>query len=70
MGVKSVSVVYDLPYFDPSKGLPPEYLHSLLLGVVRYFTILWFSIRGQWFCGAGKTEVDKMMLEIKVPDFI
>ena len=70
MGVKSVSVVHDLPHFDISKGLPPDYMHALLLGIVRAFMILWFFIRGRWFCGSYISNIDTFLKAIKVPDFI
>ena len=42
-GIKGVSVLYLLPYFDFVNGFNPEYMHSVLLGVVRQFVNLWFD---------------------------
>ena len=42
-GVKGPSMVMLLPKFDIIRGFVPEYMHSVLLGVVRMFIDLWLD---------------------------
>lgn len=69
-GVKGESSVKNLPHFDPSKNLPADYLHSLLLGSVRHFLLLWLFITGSWFCGKSLKDIDKKLMQTKLPDFV
>lgn len=42
-GVKGKSVLHGLTEFDIIDGDPIDYMHCVLLGVVRTFTSLWFE---------------------------
>ena len=43
LGVKDVSVLFRLPYFDPINCLVPDYMHGVLLGTTKKLLQLWFS---------------------------
>lgn len=43
LGVKGPSILQLLPEFDIIQGLVPDYMHSVLLGVVRQMSKLWFD---------------------------
>lgn len=40
-GVKGKSIVTNIPFFDRSIDFPPDYMHSVLLGVMLMFLTLW-----------------------------
>lgn len=42
-GVKGPSPLINLPHFPICWGFPPDFMHCLLLGVVRQLADLWFS---------------------------
>ena len=48
-GVKGASPLLLLPCFDIIRGFCPEYMHSVLLGVVRQFVNLWLESPGEAF---------------------
>ena len=72
-GVKGISVLYSIPRFDIVNGLNPEYMHCILLGVVRQFANLWFDAASH-----GKTfslrkelsHIDNVLLKVKPPSEI
>lgn len=69
-GMKGVPVVRRIPHFDISKSLPPEYMHSLCLGTVKRFLLLMLLIKGDWYCGHRAKEIDQLLLNIRVPNFV
>jgi hypothetical protein len=72
-GVKGISVLYSIPRFDIVSDLNPEYMHCILLGVVRQFANLWFDAASH-----GKTfslrkelsHIDNVLLKVKPPSEI
>ena len=68
--MKRVSVIHELPHFDISNGLPLDYMHALLLGVVWAFMILWFFVWKKLFCGSQISNIDLFLKAIKVPNCI
>lgn len=69
-GVKYRSVLEEVPFLDMSKFVCPEYMHSVLLGVVLHLTTLWFFIKGPWYIGDKVDQVDNFLMQIKPPDFL
>jgi len=69
-GVKGKSVVEDIPLLDRSRCTLAEYMHCVLLGVTRHFSLLWFTKPGPWYIGNCKEEVDEFLLSVKVLDFM
>ncbi|XP_074096310.1 uncharacterized protein LOC141525650 [Cotesia typhae] len=57
-GVKGYSIMSCLPLTDISTCVFPEYMHSVLLGVVKQVIGIWFSAKA---LGALKIEVKKLM---------
>lgn len=70
-GVKGYSVVSNIPFFDRSESVCAEYMHLLLLGVVKYFLLkFFFDNKGEWFIGKKINQVDQYIHNIRVPDFV
>ena len=42
-GIKGVSVLFRLQYFDPVVAVVPEYMHGVLLGTTKKLLTLWFG---------------------------
>lgn len=47
----------------------PEYMHSILLGVVKQFFNLWFYKKGNWNINKYVEEIDDFLLNIRPPFF-
>ena len=52
--IKGKSVLQILPSFDVVKGVPVDYMHCVLLGLVRKLLSLWFdrqsgNSKNEWF---------------------
>lgn len=43
LGVKGYSPLHLLPYFDIIRCIPVDYMHCVLLGVVKQLSSLWFN---------------------------
>lgn len=72
-GVKGPTVLNLIPSFDCSMGFVVEYMHCVLLGVVRQLLCLWLDTKhhGQpWYLGRKVGSIDERLLAIKPPDFI
>lgn len=72
-GIKDVSVLFGLPYFDPIKGLVPDYMHGVLLGTTKKLLQLWFSpssSKQPYHLGHMVKEVDKRLSAMKPTDEI
>ena len=53
-GVKGKSVLQIIPSFDVVKSVPVDYMHCVLLGLVRKLLSLWFdrqsgNSKNEWF---------------------
>ncbi len=69
-GIKGVSIFSKLPYFDIVQNFPPEYMHSLLLGVVRRTANLWFNSKNHkqgFYLKQHECSISKHLLKIKPP---
>ena len=72
-GIKGPSLFALLPCFNLVTGYIPDYMHCVLLGVVRQFVCLWFdstSHTKQYYLGRHVEEVDRVMLSLKPPSTI
>ena len=67
-GIKGPTIMSLLPLIDLSTYILPEFMHSVLLGVTRYITRLWFFIPGPWSIKAHLNNVDKMLTILQAPD--
>lgn len=71
MGVKSASPLFLLHNLglDMVRGFPVDYMHSVLLGVVRQFIALWSDSKhheSDWYLSPRKVAIiDKALLSIK-----
>ena len=70
LGVKGISILTLVPQFDVITGFNLEYMHSVLLGVVRQFAYLWLdssSSRRDYYLGNKVELLDKMIMNVKPP---
>ena len=69
-GVKGYSVVSLIPLFHITKCFPPDYLHSILEGVVKLFVCASFNTENSgkaWYLGRVIDAVDEKLRRIKPP---
>lgn len=72
-GIKGVSPFLKLPLFNIVLSFPPDYLHCVLLGVVKLFETGWFDSKNHdkpWYLGLKKDLFDKRMEKILPPSEI
>lgn len=72
-GVKGPTVLHLLPQFDCGTGFVVDYMHCVLLGVVRMFISLWFQSKYSkrpWYLGKKTKLVISRLLSIKPPEYI
>lgn len=72
-GVKGPSILSLVTNFDIIQCFNPEYMHSVLLGVVRQWASLWFdssSHKQPYYLGSHVREIDQCLLFIKAPSEI
>lgn len=72
-GVKGASPLMLIKQFDMSKGVVIDYMHGILLGVVRKLLDLWLQPchRGNTcYIGNQIAALDKRLLAIEVPNVI
>ena len=68
IGVKGFSALHGLKGFNIIRGVAVDYMHCVLLGVVKMLLHLWFdkSQKGQpYFCGNNLEQAEKRLLSIK-----
>jgi hypothetical protein len=73
MGVKGPSSLYMLPDFNIVDSFSPDYLHSLLLGLVKRHLLYITNSKNKshdFYIGGVIVEVSKKLESIKVPSFI
>ncbi|XP_039309929.1 uncharacterized protein LOC120358747 [Solenopsis invicta] len=67
-GVKGVSLLMLLPVFNIIKSFPPEYMHSVLLGVAKFFLNAWFyNPAGPWYIGTKRDVFNSKLTSIQPP---
>jgi hypothetical protein len=69
-GVKGLTILSLIPSFDLVKGFFPDYMHSVLLGVVRQMISLWFDSSNHskpFYLGRHVQHIDSLLLAIKPP---
>ncbi|RXG60524.1 hypothetical protein Avbf_15187 [Armadillidium vulgare] len=72
-GIKGCSPLTDLQGFNIIWGAPPDYMHIILLGVMKTLFELYFTNTGNpWYIGSPKQRslLDKKLFEMKVPNYI
>lgn len=59
-----------LPVFKIVESFPPEYMHCVLLGVVKLFLTSWFNSKNHeknWYLGVKRKVLDEKMENIFPP---
>ena len=72
-GVKGPSPLINMPHFDIAWGFVPDYMHAVLLGVIRQLTeLLLNSSDKPYYCGSPNTMsvLEKRINDIKPPHLI
>lgn len=67
-GVKGINRLATLAQIDVIRSFPPDYLHAVLLGVVRQLMTLWFASthhRKPWYIGTSLELIDTMLVQLK-----
>ncbi|XP_041469957.1 uncharacterized protein LOC121419571 [Lytechinus variegatus] len=68
-GVKGVSIVSLLTYFNIVSGFIADYMHAVCLGTVKRFMTMWIdpaNRQKEWYIGRLKQEIDKRLRNAKV----
>lgn len=61
-GIKGVSNLLSIPYFDIITNCPVDFMHAVLLGVCKQFCGLWFDFSANEYCIKRHIdEIDKIM---------
>lgn len=69
-GVKGPTMLSLIPSFDLVRGFFPDYMHSVLLGVVRQMMSLWFDSSNHskpFYLGRHVQHIDSLLLAMKPP---
>lgn len=69
-GIKGPSIILFMPKFDVICGFVVDYMHCVLLGVVKHLTGLWFDSnnhRQPWYIGLRKAEVNQRLISVSPP---
>ena len=69
-GVLGHANVTNIPYFNRALCACAEYMHLVLLGVVKYLLSKIFFEKGPWYIGDKVHDINDFIANIKVPDFI
>ena len=71
-GVKGASLLSLLPNFDIIRSFVPDYMHCVLLGVVRQFINIWTdsSNNSKPYYIKNTATIDKLLKTIRIPDEI
>lgn len=64
-GVKGCTILSCLPLLDIGTCVIPEYMHSVLLGVVKQFLRIWFCKKGPWKLKKKVLNINKYLMNIK-----
>lgn len=64
-GVKGYSILSCLPLVDIGTCVLPEYMHSVLLGVVKQVIKLWLDKKGPWNINKKSKEIDNFVTSIR-----
>ena len=59
--------------FDVVKGMPVDYMHGVLLGIVKMFFSFWFNKKYKnedFYIGDQITKVDERLFQCQPSDFI
>ena len=63
-GVKGLTLLFDIPLFDPCANSPVDYMHHSLLGITKKLLSIWFDSPGVFsnFFEGRKTNIIKKNL--------
>lgn len=72
-GIKGVSVLHGMEWFDTVNGLVPDYMHGILLGVTKKMLVLILSSSNSpktFFVGKDIKNIDKFLMDMKPTDLV
>ena len=73
MGMKGYTILQGAPKFDIVRGVTIDYMHAVLLGVMKKLLELWTSNEMRtvdWYIGTQVEEMDKRLHALSPPDRI
>jgi hypothetical protein len=66
-GIKGISRLFFLPLFDSIKGMVPETMHSIWIGVVKQVVKLWMTdTNAPYYLGSKWKKIDQYLLSLKI----
>jgi hypothetical protein len=69
-GIKGISIISNMSTIHMNTCVIPEYMHLILLGIVKRITINWIECKGPWCVKKFSIQLDNFLLNIKPPDTI
>ena len=72
-GFRGISGLVSINSLDLVKGIVPDYMHGILLGVTKNLLHMWFSPTGsgqEYFIGKHLRQISIRLQNIKPPDYI
>ena len=65
-GVLGLSLLHLLPHFDIVRGMIPDTMHAVYLGITKMFLEIWLTIPGKCF-SLSKRDIDNSLKSLKPP---
>lgn len=72
-GICGITGLSSMPWFDVVHEMVPDYMHGVLMGVVKRLLYLWFSPTNfgkPYLLGKLIKEISKMLINICPPDYV
>ena len=72
-GVKGKSQFLSVPRFDIIRCVPPDYMHGVMLGIMKLLIDLWFDVThrcSKWSIRSKVKDVDARLMSIRPPNVI
>lgn len=73
MGIRGISGLSVMPWFDLVDGIVPDYMHGVLMGVTNQLLSFWFSPTNtgkEYICGNYIEDISDRLQHICPPDYV
>lgn len=68
-GIKGSTIIYEFPFLKLSTCVIPEFMHSVLLGIIKQFLKIWIQLSGKWNLKKFKEKIEDFMNNIRPPSY-